>query len=78
MAVLRLKKTIQTDPAEAFFGWLAASFVFPAGPKRGQPFELDDFQKEFVRLVLERDGVHPAYRMCLFSVARKNGNGLPR
>lgn len=73
MAVLRLKKTIQTNPAEAFFGWLAASFVFPSGPKRGRPFELDDFQKDFVRLVLERDGVDPAYRMCLFSVARKNG-----
>lgn len=67
------KKSKKTDPAEAFFGWLEKSFVFPSGPKRGLPFILDDFQRAYVRTVLARDGDDPANRVCIFSTPRKNG-----
>lgn len=61
------------ERAEAFFEWLSQEFVFTAGPKRGRPFALDEFQKDFVRQVLARDGEDPAHRICLLSLPRKNG-----
>lgn len=80
MAVIRLKKPVAdaspVDRAEAFFAWLADTFVFAAGPKRGQPLILEPFQQDYVRMVLERDGPDPAYRMAIFSTPRKNGKTL--
>lgn len=84
MAIIRLnkKKTAAVpaaeplaplDRAEAFFAWLAESFVFTAGPKRGQPFRLDPFQEAYVQQVLERHGPDPASRICIFSTPRKQG-----
>ncbi len=80
MAIIRLKKPVEAaspvDRAEAFFAWLADTFVFAAGPKRGQPLILEPFQQDYVRLVLERDGPDPAHRMAIFSTPRKNGKTL--
>lgn len=83
MALLRLPKKntaagaavppVQLAPADAFFAWLEARFVFTAGPKRGQPLRLDPFQQAYVRQVLARDGDDPAHRICIFSTPRKQG-----
>lgn len=82
MAVIRRKKPLAVvdaasrspeERAEAFFSWLSRSFVFTAGPKRGQPFTLDDFQQDYIRKVLARDGEDPKFRTCILSTPRKQG-----
>ncbi|WP_162784758.1 terminase TerL endonuclease subunit [Paracoccus suum] len=65
-----------TDPVDGFCAWLESSFVFPAGPRRGEPVTLLPFQRAFVRDVLARDGADPLYRMALFSTPRKNGKSF--
>ena len=77
MAVLRLKRAKAAvaagDPAEAFRCWLADNFVIPSGISRGRPFEIHDFQLEFLRGFLARDDEGWLYRTSALSVARKLG-----
>lgn len=73
MAVLRLAKKIQTDPATALAEWLAREFVIPAGISRGQPFQLHDFQLEFLQGFLARDHWGWRYRTSALSLPRKLG-----
>lgn len=59
--------------ADRFAAWLAANFVIPAGQGAGEPFQLHDFQLEFLRAYLEQDEDGPRYRTCVFSTPRKQG-----
>lgn len=61
-------------PLEVRFArWLAAKFVIPTGQSAGQPFELHEFQLEFLRNYLARDLDGPTYRTCILSTPRKLG-----
>ena len=59
--------------ADRFGEWLSNTFVAPAGPKRGKPFELHPFQRDFLRNYLRRDEDGPTFRTCILSLPRKNG-----
>lgn len=61
-------------PLEVRFArWLRDTFAIPAGPRAGEPFELDAFQLDFVREFLARDGISPFWRTLIFSTPRKLG-----
>ena len=57
-----------SNPALAFVEWAESTLIVPTGPKRGQPFRIPEWQREYVRQALA-DGVREAG----LSVARKNG-----
>ena len=56
------------DPAGAVAGWARSTLKVPTGPKRGEPFVIDDWQLDFLR-----DALAPGVREAGLSVARKNG-----
>lgn len=77
MAIIRLQKKttppVPADPAGAFAHWLSENFVIPSGISRGRPFEIHDFQLDFLRGFLARDDEGWLYRTSALSVARKLG-----
>jgi phage terminase large subunit-like protein len=76
MALLRLQKSKAIAPADqagAFRDWLADNFVIPSGISRGRPFEIHDFQLDFLRGFLARDDLGWLYRTSALSVPRKLG-----
>ena len=60
--------------ADLLAAWLADTLTVPAGPHRGEPLKLLDFQIRFLRdhFADDFDG-GPEYRTCVLSTARKNG-----
>ena len=56
------------DPAGAVAAWARTTLKVPTGPLRGQPFEIDPWQLDFLR-----DALAPGVREAGLSVARKNG-----
>ena len=60
--------------ADLLAEWLASTLIVPAGPHRGEPLQLLDFQLRFLRdhFADDFDG-GPEYRTCVLSTARKNG-----
>lgn len=72
--VRKIPKPRKRPPLERRFShWLASNFVIPTGQCSGQPFELHDFQMEFLRNYLARDVDGPQYRTCILSTPRKLG-----
>ena len=72
--VIRLKRKPQRERVEVLADWLAATFVVPAGPSRGEPLQLLPFQMDFLRDHLEDDPTGgPRYRTTVLSTPRKNG-----
>lgn len=61
------------SPEVRFANWLRREFVVPGGLSAGQPFELYDFQQDFVRELLARDTGGPRWRTLIYSTGRKNG-----
>lgn len=72
--VRRVPKARKRPPIERRFSrWLADNFVIPAGISAGKPFELHEFQLEFLRGYLASDPDGPRYRNHIFSTPRKLG-----
>ncbi len=72
--MIRLKTKPKRTRIDLLAEWLADTFVVPAGPSRGEPLQLLDFQRAFLADHLEDDdNGSPRYRTVAFSCARKNG-----
>lgn len=70
----RLKTKPKRARIDLLAEWLADTFVVPAGPSRGEPLHLLEFQQAFLADHLEDDAEGgPRYRTTVLSTARKNG-----
>lgn len=61
------------DQARAFGDWLASNFKVAGGISGGEPFQLHDFQLDFVAAFLARDNGSPRFRTLIHSLPRKCG-----
>ena len=57
-----------SDSGAVVAQWAESSLLVPTGPLRGQPYKLDDWQREWLSAALA-----PNIREAGLSVARKNG-----
>ena len=56
------------NPGQVAADWATSTLIVPSGPLRGQPFQIDDWQRDFLV-----DALGPGIREAGLSVARKNG-----